>query len=329
MIKYLARRFVYAIGLLVTLSIVSFAIIQAPPGDYLSTYIARLSRTGQQVSDAQVQSLRKEYGLDKPLPLQYIHWMGKVLRGDLGRSFELNRPVRDLIAERLPLTLLVMSLSLAFTYILGILIGIYSATHQYSLMDHVFTVFSFAGIAIPGFFFALLFMFLGYKYLGLPAGGLFSVEHALESTWSWAKLGDLLTRLPIPILIIGLSGTGWLVRVMRGTLLDELNKAYVVTARAKGQREITLLFRYPVRVALNPVISTLGWEIPYLISGETIVDIVLGLPTTSPLLFRALIAQDMYLAGSIILLLSVMTVVGTFASDILLALVDPRIRIAA
>lgn len=319
------RRLSYMVVILLAVSVIAFIIIQLPPGDYLSSYIITLRSSGQLVDEAEIAALRKQYGLDLPIYGQYFVWMWKMLHGDLGRSFQWNKPVSDLIAERLALTIILSLFTLVFTYAVAIPIGIYSATHQYSAGDYTFTIAGFAGLATPNFLFALILMFMFYKYFGLSAGGLFSVEYA-RSAWSIAKFMDLLKHLPIPIIVIGTAGTAWLIRVMRSCLLDELQKQYVITARAKGVEERALLFKYPVRVAINPIISTIGWTLPQIVSGAVITAIVLGLPTTGPLLFRALMSQDMYLAGSTIMLLSFLTVVGTFISDLLLVWIDPRIR---
>ena len=322
---YILRRFIYMGIILLVVSVVAFIIIQLPPGDYLTSYIITLRASGQTVDEAQIASLRKQYGLDLPMYGQYLFWMWKMLHGDLGRSFQWNRPVSDLIAERLPLTIIISLFTLIFTYAVAIPIGIYSATHQYSVGDYALTVIGFAGLATPNFLLALVLMFLFYKYFGLSVGGLFSVEYA-RAAWSMDKFLDMLKHLPIPIIVIGTAGTAGLIRVMRGCLLDELKKQYVITARAKGVAERTLLFKYPVRVAINPIVSTIGWTLPAIVSGETITAIVLGLPTTGPLLFRALMSQDMYLAGSTVMFLTFLTVIGTFISDLLLVWVDPRIR---
>lgn len=325
MLSYILRRFVYMIITLLAVSVIAFVIIQLPPGDYLTSYIMTLQAQGTRVDEAEIASLRRQYDLDLPIYLQYFRWMGKMFRGDFGRSFEWDRPVSDLIGERLPLTLIIAFFTLIFTYAVSIPIGIYSATHQYSVGDYTFTVVGFAGLAIPNFLLALILMFLFYKYFGFSVGGLFSPEYVL-SPWSLGKFVDMLKHFPIPIIVIGTAGTAALIRVMRGCLLDELRKQYVITARVKGVAERALLFKYPVRVAINPIISTIGWTLPGIVSGETITAIVLSLPTTGPLLFRALMNQDMYLAGSTIMFLSFLTVIGTFISDLLLVWIDPRIR---
>lgn len=325
MLSYIARRVLYMIPTLLVISVISFTLIQLPPGDYLTSYIAQLSETGESVDEAVIASLKKRYGLDQPIYIQYFMWMNGVLHGDFGQSFEWNKPVGELIWERLALTVTVSLFSLIFTYIVAIPIGIYSAIRQYSVGDYFFTFIGFLGLATPNFLLALVLMFLFYKYFGLSVGGLFSPQF-VEAPWSLAKVMDMMNHMWIPVIVIGTAGTCGLIRVMRGCLLDELRKQYVITARAKGVSERFLLFKYPVRVAVNPIISTIGWTLPGIISGATITAIVLSLPTTGPLLLRSLMSQDMYLAGSFILLLATLTVIGTLISDILLAWVDPRIR---
>jgi len=311
--------------ILLLISIAAFIIIQLPPGDYLTSYIAQLSQSGQTPDEAEIASLRKRYGLDLPIYFQYFEWIWRIFHGDFGHSFLWNKPVSYLIARRLPLTVVVSLFAFIFAYSVAIPIGIYSATHQYSKGDYGFTIIGFIGLATPNFLLAMILMLVFYRYFGLSVGGLFSFEY-VEAAWSLAKLTDMLKHLPIPMIVIGTAGTAGLIRVMRGCLLDELQKQYVITARAKGVKERTLLFKYPVRMAINPIISTIGWTLPAIVSGETITAIVLSLPTTGPLLFQALMFQDTYLAGSIIMLLSFLTVVGTFISDILLTWIDSRIR---
>ena len=325
MLAYIIRRFLYMICILFVVSITAFTIIQLPPGDWLTSYIAQLQATGQQINESLVASLKKQYGLDLPFYRQYFKWTWDMLHGNFGKSLSHSRPVSELIAERLPLTMAISLLALIITYVIAVPVGIYSATHQYSVGDYTFTVLGFVGLAIPNFLFALILMFLFYKYFGLSVGGLWS-SHYMGEAWNMAKFIDMLKHLPIPIIVIGTAGTAGLIRVMRGCLLDELKKQYVINARAKGVKERTLLFKYPVRVAINPIVSTIGWTLPAIVSGETITAIVLGLPTTGPLLFQALLSQDMYLAGSTIMFLTLLTVVGTFISDILLVWMDPRIR---
>ena len=313
------------IVILLLVSVVAFIIIQLPPGDYLSTLIQNLEASGVTLDEEIIRSLARQYGLDLPIYAQYGKWMWNMLHGDFGRSFRYNKPVSVLLAERLPMTVTISILTLLFVYIVSIPIGIYSATHQYSAGDYAFTVVGFAGLATPNFLLALILMLLFNKYFGLSPGGLFSLEYQL-APWSIGKIWDMAKHLPIPIIVIGTAGTAGLIRVMRGCLLDELGKQYVITARAKGVAESKLLFKYPVRLAINPIVSTIGWVLPGIVSGETITAIVLSLPTTGPLLYSALIAQDMYVAGSTVMLLAFFTVIGTLLSDVLLVWVDPRIR---
>jgi peptide/nickel transport system permease protein len=292
-------------------------------------YIIRLEQSGTRISEEQIEQLNREYGLDKPLYWRYGWWLWKILRyGDLGRSFSYGEPVTEVIGERIMLTMVISLASLLFVWATAIPIGIYSATHQYTLFDYVFTFLGFIGMAIPGFLLALVLMYLAITRLGTAVTGLFSPEYA-EAPWSWAKIVDMLKRIWLPVIIIGLNGTAGLIRVMRGQLLDELRKPYVTTARAKGIAERKLLWKYPVRIATSPMISTIGWLLPSLVSGSGIVAIVLNLPTTGPILVQALMQQDMYLAGSFVMILSTLTVVGTVISDILLAATDPRIRYGA
>lgn len=325
MSSYIVRRFVYMLIILAAISVATFTFIELPPGDFVSSYVAHLAAVGHQVQEHEIAAFRKQYGVDLPVYVRYFKWVWGMLRGDLGMSFQWDRPVSELIAERLPLTVIMSLLALIFTYVVAVPIGIYSATHQYSTGDYTFTVIGFAGLATPNFLFALILMFFFFKYFGLSIGGLFSAEY-IRAGWSVGKFVDMLKHLPIPIIVIGTAGTAWLIRVMRGCLLDELQKQYVVSARARGVAERTLVFKYPVRVAINPMISTVGWTLPAIVSGETITAIVLSLPTVGPLLYGALLAQDVYLAGSSIMLLSFLTVIGTLISDILLVWMDPRIR---
>jgi len=329
---------------LFAISVITFGIIQLPPGDYLTSYIAALQETGETVSEDQVAALRKQYALDEPITVQYLRWLNGLspfglVRGDetgkldtwafkwpdLGMSFEEQRPVTQLIGERLLLTTVISIVTLLFTWAIAIPIGIYSAVKQYSWGDYFFTFVGFIGLSIPGFLLALIFMYIGYSVFGASAGGLFSP--AFETApWSMAKFADLLAHLWIPVIVVGMAGTAGLIRVMRANLLDELRKQYVMTARAKGVPRLKLLLKYPVRVALNPLVSTIGWVLPAIVSGSTITAVVLGLPTTGPRLLQALMNQDMYLAGSMVMMLSFLTVLGTLISDILLLWLDPRIR---
>lgn len=325
MLSLIVKRLFWMFPTMILISFISFSIIQLPPGDYLTSYIAALGETGETVDEAQAAALRARYNLDEPFMVQYWRWLLGMFQGDLGMSFEWNRPVTELIGERLFLTTVISIATLLMTWALAIPIGIYSAVKQYSLPDYCFTFLGFIGLATPNFLLALVFMYVGYSVFGVSAGGLFSPEYQ-SADWSFAKFMDLLGHLWIPVVVIGTSGTAGLIRVMRANLLDELRKQYVMTARAKGVRYWKLLIRYPVRVALNPLISTVGWVLPGIVSGATITSVVLGLPTTGPLLLRALMNQDMYLAGSMVMMLSLLTLIGTLISDVLLLWLDPRIR---
>jgi peptide/nickel transport system permease protein len=326
MLQYIIRRILYMIPTFFLISIVSFIIIQLPPGDYLTSLVATMASTGETVDRAALVALEQRYGLGQPVYVQYWKWIsGIILRGDFGQSFEWNQPVSALIWGRLALTFVLSLATLLFTWVVAFPIGIYSAVRQYSLGDYISTVIGYIGLAIPNFLLALVMMYISFKYFNQSVGGLFSPEYQ-DAPWSMGKVVDMLAHLWIPVIIIGTAGTAGLIRIMRANLLDELHKPYVVTARAKGLPEYKLLLKYPVRVALNPFVSTLGWTLPTLVSGAAIISIVLSLPTTGPLLLRALMSQDMYLAGSFILMLSTLTVIGTLISDILLAWLDPRIR---
>jgi len=326
MARYFVQRFIYMIFLLWMVSIVTFVIIQLPPGDYLSVLISRMeAQSGGSVSTEIIEGLRQQYGLDLPVYQRYFKWFGSVLNGNFGYSYDWERPVRDLIGTRLSLTFTIAIISAIFTYAVAIPIGIYSATNQYSVGDYFFTTVGFLGLAIPNFMLALVLLFIAFKYFGVNLSGLFSTEY-LDAPWSWARVWDLLKHLPIPIIVVGTGGTAGMIRVLRATLLDELQKQYVITARSKGVSERVVLFKYPVRLALNPLISNLAWLFPSLISGGAITAIVLGLPTAGPMLLRSLITQDTFLTASILLFMTILTVIGTTVSDILLVLVDPRIR---
>ncbi|MBI4734699.1 MAG: ABC transporter permease [candidate division NC10 bacterium] len=306
-------------------SVLAFVIIQLPPGDYITTYIAQMSGSGSFVSAQEAEALRQQYGLDQPLYVQYLRWMAMILQGNFGMALEYSRPVAEVIGDRLWLTMVVSVAAIVFTWLVALPIGIYSAVRQYSLGDYIATFVGFIGLAVPSFMLALILMYLGFTLFNANIGGLFSDELA-EAPWGLAKLWDLTKHLPLPALILGLAGTAQLIRIMRANLLDELGKPYVVTARARGLPESRVILKYPVRVALNPFASTIGYLLPYVVSGSIIVSLVLSLPTVGPLLLKALIAQDMFLAGTIVLLLGVMTVIGTFLSDLLLLWIDPRIR---
>jgi len=326
MLAYIGRRALLAVFTVWAISVLSFTIIQLPPGDYVTSYIAQMASTGSVVSEDEAQQLRLQYGLGQPYYVQYLKWMKLVVVGEFGQSMEWRRPVIEVIGDRIWLTIVVAVASLILTWVLALPIGIYSAVRQYSPGDYVATFIGFIGLAVPNFLLALVILYFGFVFFNFHVGGLFSPEMQ-DAPWSAARAWDLAKHLPIPALILGLAGTAQQIRIMRANLLDELRKPYVVTARAKGLTELRVILKYPVRVALNPFASTIGYTLPYIVSGSIIVSLVLGLPTVGPLLLKALIAQDMFLAGTIVLLLGVMTVVGTLLSDILLVWIDPRIRL--
>jgi len=326
MLQYLVRRILLMIPTLFLVSIISFMTIQLPPGDYLSSRLAALAQTGQILQQDEIESLKRQYGLDQPIYVQYAKWMWGILsRRDFGYSFHWGRPVSELIGDRVALTVAITLVAVVFTWAVALPIGIYSATHQYSIPDYFFSFIGFIGLATPGFLLALIIIWVAVARFNTDVMGLFSPQF-MEAPWSLAKVLDMFKHMWIAVIITGLGGTASLIRVMRGNLLDELHKPYVVTARAKGLKENRLLWKYPVRVAINPFVSTIGWLLPELFSGSTLVAIVLSLPIIGPVFLSALLAQDMYLAGSFVLILSSLTVIGTLISDLLLAWVDPRIR---
>lgn len=325
MTRYIARRLIYAVVTIFGISLVSFFIIELPPGDFLTTSIDRLGDEGA-TGLAQIAALRTRYGLDQPFYFRYFKWVsGIVLHGDFGQSFIYHRPVSELIADRLPLTIAVSLATIVFTWALAVPIGIYSAVRQYSLGDYIATIIGFLGLAIPGFLIALVLLYVSFRYFGQDVGGLFS-EKYVDADWSFGRVIDLLKHMWIPVAITGFAGTASLIRVMRANLLDELRKPYVTAARARGNSEARLIVKYPVRVAIGPLLSTFGWVLPAVISSGEVVAIVLSLQTTGPMLLSSLQTQDMYLAGSFIFAVSILTVVGTLISDLLLAWADPRIR---
>ncbi|MBK8021912.1 MAG: ABC transporter permease [Chloroflexi bacterium] len=325
LMRYIARRILYGLIVLVAVSVVSFIIIELPPGDYLTTYISNMEKYGMRVDEETAAGLRKSYGLDQPVYIQYFNWVGKVLQGDLGGSFQYQAPVADLILERLPLTLALSLGSILVIYLIAIPIGILAAVRQYSVWDYPATFIGFIGMAIPEFLLALVLMWFSYRTFGVSIGGLFSPEFQ-HAAWSFAKVLDLIKHLIVPVIVMSVVGTAGLIRVMRGGLLDEIGKQYLITARAKGLTERRLIMKYAVRSALNPIISAGAWLLPDSFSGGTIIAIVLGIPTVGPMLLQALLAQDMFLASSIVMIISALTIVGILISDIVLALVDPRIR---
>ena len=325
MVKYVLRRFSLMVVTLLLISVIAFIIIQLPPGDFLTSYVAALMAAGDVVDNEQVEALKDRYGLGDPIYIQYLKWMKGLSQGDLGRSLYWSRPVSTLIKDRLPWSFTISMVSFLFVWVLSLPIGIYSATHQYSVPDYVATFIGFIGLAVPNFLIALLVLWWYFKSTGQVIVGLFSPEY-INASWSLAKVVDLLKHLWLPALIIGTAGTAGTIRTIRANMLDELTKPYVMMARAKGVPERKLLLKYPLRVALIPTASTIGWILPGLFAGELIVSSVLGIPTLSPIFFQALRSQDMFLAGSIVLILSTLTVVGSLISDIALALVDPRIK---
>jgi peptide/nickel transport system permease protein len=325
MLYFIARRIIWSIPILFFVSLISFLIIQAPPGDFVSALTAALIERGDSVDYVQLEALRERYGLDQPFYVQYWRWISGVLVGDFGVSFEWRQPVSGLIWERMFLSVVLAAATVLFTWALALPIGIFSAVKKYTIWDYVVTAIGFIGLAIPNFLLALVLMYVAVVHLGTDVSGLFSAQYQ-NAPWSWAKFVDLINHLWIPVIILGTSSTASIIRIMRANLLDELPKPYVTTARAKGLSELRLLLKYPVRLALNPFISTIGWIFPQIISGSVIVSVVLSLPTAGPMLLTALKAQDMYLAGSFVLLLSCLSVIGMLVSDILLAITDPRIR---
>lgn len=327
MLVFIVKRLLWMVPFLVAISFLSFVLIQLPPGDYVTTYIATLAASNEVVDQNTAADLRSRFGLDQPLIVQYWKWISNIaFRGDFGLSFEWQQPVGDLIWERMALTLLLTVSALLLTWGIALPVGVFSAVKKYSIADYIVTGLSFLGLAIPSFLLALVLMYVAAVEFGQNVGGLFSEEY-LTAPWSVNKVIDLLQHLWIPVVILAVSGTASLIRVMRANMLDELHKPYVTTARAKGLSEFTLLVKYPLRLALNPFISTIAWLLPNLVSGSIIVAIVLSLPTAGPLLLQSLMSQDMYLAGAFILLICALTVMGSLVSDILLALVDPRIRL--
>lgn len=326
MLAYISKRILWMIPAMFAISVLAFVVIQLPPGDYVSTYAAQLAQSGEQVDNARLEALRERYGLGQSMPVQYLKWIGGVLQGDFGDSFEWNQPVTNLIWDRMGMTALISLMTLLFMWLIALPIGVLSAARQYSVLDYVATTFAFLGMATPDFLLAVILLYITAMWFGISVGGLFSPAFE-NAPMSLAKVWDFLQHAWIPIVILGTSGIAHLIRIMRANLLDELHKPYVEAARSKGLPERKLILSYPTRVALNPFISTIGWVLPALISGELIVSTVLNLPTAGPLLLQALKSQDMYLAGAFILLSGILVLIGTLISDILLAFSDPRIRL--
>ncbi|HVF63734.1 MAG TPA: ABC transporter permease [Casimicrobiaceae bacterium] len=326
MLAYIIRRLLIMIPTLIAISVIVFIIIQLPPGDYLESYIAELQAQGESVDPQKIAFLREQYGLDRPLWEQYVRWVGGWFVGDFGYSFEFNLPVSAVIGDRVVLTIVLSLFTVLFTWAIAFPIGIYSATHQYSWSDYGLTLLGFLGIAIPNFLLALVMLYLANVWFGTSIGGLMD-SHYIDQPWSWGKVKSVLEHLWIPVLVIGVGGTAGMIRKMRANLLDELQKQYVVTGRAKGLPRGKLLRKYPLRMALNFFISDIGSLLPNIISGAEIIAVVLSLPTTGPMLLTALKSQDMYLAGTFLMFLALLIVVGVLISDLALAALDPRIRL--
>jgi peptide/nickel transport system permease protein len=325
MLRYILQRLLLIPVLIFFFSVMVFALVQAPPGDYLTSYIATLSASGSSLDQAQIEALKQQFGLDQPVYIQYIRWVDSLLHGKLGLSLEYQRPNDELIAERLGLTLVLALSAFVFTWIVAIPLGIYSATHRNTLLDYLTTVLNYVGVATPNFMLALILMWWAYSQFNVSITGLYSREFE-QAPWSFAKFIDLLKHIWLPMIVIGIAGTARLTRIMRANLLDELNKPYMISGRARGLSEWQLVMKYPVRMAINPLASTIGWYLPELFSGSLIVATVMNLQNIGPLLLRSLINQDMYLAGGILLIYCFLAIIGTLISDILLAWLDPRIR---
>ncbi len=325
MLRFILKRLLLLPLLLLLFTVVVFALLQAPPGDFLTSYVAMLASSGSSMDAAQVEALKQQFGLDKPVTVQYLRWLESIIRGNFGLSLEYQRPNSELIGERLLVTILLALFAFALTWIAAIPAGIYSAMHKNTFLDYAFALLNYVGVATPNFMLALILMWVAFSNFGLMITGLFSPDY-VQAPWSFGKLVDLLKHIWLPAIVLGIAGTARLTRIMRANLLDELNKPYVVMARAKGMSEWALVLKYPARIAFNPIISTIGWYLPQLFSGSLIVATVMNLPNIGPLLLRALTQQDMYLAGSILLIYCFLTIVGTLISDVLLALFDPRIR---
>jgi peptide/nickel transport system permease protein len=326
MLGYIVHRLLIMIPTLLAISALTFIIIQLPPGDYLETYIAELESQGESVDVEKIQQLKEQYGLDKPMIVQYLYWLGGMLQGDMGYSFEYSQPVSAIVGDRLFLTFVVTLATVLFTYIVAFPIGVYSATHQYSWGDYGLTFLGFLGLATPNFLLALVLLYAFNRYFGISIGGLMEPEF-VDQPWSAEKMASVIQHLIVPTLVIGTAGTAGMIRRLRANLLDELQKQYVVTGRAKGLPPLKLLLKYPLRMSLNPFISDIGDLLPELVSGSVIVSVVMSLPTTGPMLLSALRSQDMYLAGSFLMFLALLTVIGMFISDLALAVLDPRIRL--
>ena len=326
MLSFILRRVIILIPLLLVVSIVAFFVIQLPPGSYIDSYIRNLEAQGGSINEEQIAALERQYGLDQPPIVQYFTWIGKiVLHGDFGNSFRYQRPVAELLGERIPRTIAISIASMAVTWMIAIPIGILSALKKYSIWDYFFTFLSFLGLSIPAFLLALVLMYIVFTNTGYMVTGLFSEEFR-DAAWSFAKFVDMLKNVWLAIVVLAISGSAGLIRVLRATLLDELKKQYVTTARAKGLPEWRVILQYPIRIAFNPIISTIGWMLPAIVGGELVVSMVLNIPTVGPMMLDASLGQDMFLIGGFVLILTALTLIGTLISDILLAWADPRIR---
>ena len=329
MLSYILMRIVRMVPQIFLISILAFVVIQLPPGDYLEQHLNRLRQSGREIDEAEIRRWEEMYGLDKPMYVQYAKWIWNIVtKFDFGYTFQWNKPVKEVIMSRMWLTFLIALGSAAFTWLVAIPIGIFVAVKQYSVFDYFFTFLGFIGLAVPGFLLAMVLMYVAYTKFGIKVGGLFSPEYQLQG-WSWAKVVDMLKHMWLPVILLGIGGTASMIRTLRATMLDELRKQYVTVARAKGLSEIAVLVKYPVRLAINPIISGIMWLLPWLFSGGTVVEIVMNLPTAGPALYRSLMGQDMYLAGSYILITGTLTTLGSLLSDVLLATIDPRIRFGA
>ena len=326
MLSYILNRIIRMVPQLFLISILAFILIQLPPGDYLTQYILNREASGADVTQEEIARLKETYGLDRPVYQQYLKWIGNIVtKGDFGYSFQWSQNVSDVIGPRIGMTFFIALLAHLVTWAIAIPVGIYIAVKQYSVADYVFTFIGFIGIATPSFLIALVLMYLAVTKLGIQVGGLYSPEYMI-APWSWGKFVNLLEHIWLPAVIVGLSGTGYTIRTLRATLLDELRKQYVMVARSKGLAELQVLIKYPIRIAINPIISTVGWLLVWFFSGGTVVEIVLNLDTAGPALWRSLLGQDMFVAGAYILIIGVLTAIGSLISDLLLAVVDPRVR---
>jgi peptide/nickel transport system permease protein len=329
MLNYILWRVVRMVPQVFLISVLSFIIIQLPPGDYLTEHLNRLRASGLQIDQAEVDRLTIQYGLDKPGYVRYFKWIGDIItKGDFGYSYSFSQPVNEILGNRMGMTFFIAVLSFIVCWSFAIPVGVLVAVKQYSITDYFFTFLGFIGLAVPGFLLALVLMYVSFKYFGVKVGGLFSPEYDLLP-WSWGKFVDLMNHLWLPVIILAIGGTANLIRTMRATMLDELRKQYVTVARAKGLSDWKVIVGYPVRIALNPIISTFGWLLVWFFSGGTIVEIVMNLNTAGPMLWRSLMQQDMYTAGAYMVIIGALTAVGSLISDILLALMDPRVRLGS